>query len=308
MAKRRIVRPEKTPEDDGKGDGEDKKKPAFKPPEFDETEFLQTENRSAKLIYISLGTALAAGIVTYFVMNLLHMAGAGGEFTIPLVVPVLFIFVAIMLFGKFGINVKNLEWKKWLENGFMYFLAWFAIWLISMNPPFSDFSEPVISDPVIEVEIGSDQITMIHYLGDDMYVEDRKQDASTPMSDLDDVRIINVYTAITDNWEVKDVSISLQYRHNGSWVDMEEAGLMNITIGRYREKLDFGKNVSSRLDDEWLITDDEVLEDYLYVVSINMTGQVSLDLSGGVSMRIVYEASDTRGNESGRVVEFRISS
>lgn len=284
---------------------EETKKPAFKPPEFDETEFLQTENRSAKLIYISLGTAFAAGIVTFGIMTALHMLELGGKFTIPIVIPVLFTGVAVYLFGRFGIDVRNLEWKKWLENGVMYVVAWFAVWLVSMNPPFSDFADPTVSEPLMEIEVASGQ--KFYYLKDRMFVDEDEQDFSS-ISELEDVAGMKVYATITDNWNLKSVDISLEYSRDGKTIKIDEGEMLDLTIKEAEENLDVPKNVSNAVDDQWLISDDDVREEYMYVVSMVFDNQTALDLSEGVAFRLIFNAEDNRGNEVRKELPFRIHS
>ncbi len=300
MAKRRIIREESEEEEPE----EDKKRPAFKPPEFDETEFLQTENRSAKLIYISLATALVAGIVTFGFMTLLHSMGVGGLFTIPLIIPVIFAFVAVYMFTRFGIDVKNLEWKKWLENGFMYVVAWFAVWLLSMNPPFSDFADPTIAEPLIEVMVADDHV--YHYLGDDMYLDDKKTDFIS-ITDIEDIEEIRIYSTITDNWKLDEKSVIFQRQNSdGSWVNMEEGGSMNITIGRYDGDFDQDKNVSNKLDERWLISEDDVRSDHMYIVSLSVANGSLSSTSEFENFRVVYSARDGKGNEARLEVPIRL--
>ena len=304
MAKRRIIRHEGEEEEEE----EDKKKPAFKPPEFDETEFLQTENRSAKLIYISLSVAFAAGLVTYGFMSLLHAMDVDALFTIPLVVPVLFFGLTVYLFKRFGIDIKNLEWKKWLENGIMYFVAWFAVWLVSMNPPFSDFAEPQISEIFVEIELDSGKI--VNYVGDTMYMNDKTQNFQS-IEDLEGVVNISIYATITDNWKLDSKGVVLEYKDNeGKWVSLEEGGLTPVYIGRTSETISPSKNVSKALDEDWLITDDEVRSEHLFKVWINIGNETSTEfmseLKDGISMRVIFSAEDSKGNDAEKIYDFRL--
>lgn len=308
MAKRRIVRTEEDEEEEPQED----RKPAFKPPEFDETEFLQTENRSAKLIYISLSTALVAGIITYGFMTLLHSIGSDGVFTIPLIIPFIFFGVAVYIFTRFGIDIKALEWKKWLENGFMYVLAWFAIWLLSMNPPFSDFSEPVISEPLIEVEVDSG--STIHYLDDQMFIDDRlitiDSNEYRSISSLEDITTVRIYSMITDNWKLEKKSVVFEYKDDsGNWNSIEEGKFMNVSVGRYDSIIDTEKNVSNAMDETWLVSDDEIRSDHMFWVSFstkNMTQLEGIDPDGPINMRVVFSAEDSRGNEAIVEVPFKL--
>ncbi len=298
-----MVRPEAEEEEEEKK--EEHKKHAFKPPEFDETEFLQTENRSAKLIYISLATALAAGIVTFGIMTGLHMFGMGGVFVIPLIIPVIFAVVTVYLFSRFGIDVRNLEWKKWLENGFMYVVAWFAVWLVSMNPPFSDFADPTVSEPFIEIDVGPGQT--FHYIGDTMFVDGTEQEYSS-ISNLEDISTLNIYTTITDNWDLKNVDISVEYNVEGSTRVIEDGSMLNLSISKAKENLDVPKNISRALNNEWLITNDDVRKEKMYIVSMAFDNQTDLDLSDGIQFTIIFRAEDTRNNEVRKEISIKITS
>ncbi len=304
MAKRRIIRHEGEEEEVE----EEKKKPAFKPPEFDETEFLQTENRSAKLIYISLAVALVAGIVTYGLMTLLHSMDVEAKFTIPIVVPFLFIGVAVFIFGKFGIDVKNLEWKKWLENGFMYFVAWFAVWLVSMNPPFSDFAEPQISETFIEINLESGKV--VNYVGDEMFINDNVTTFQS-MEDLEGVVNISIYATITDNWKLDSKDVTFEFKNRtGSWTILEEGGPTPVFVGKIKEVIDPTKRVNKVLDEEWLTSDDKVRSENLFKVRMeigNETESWFIDhLKDGMSLRITFSAEDSKGNEAEKIFDFRL--
>jgi hypothetical protein len=295
-----MVRPEVEEEEEKE---EEQKKPAFKAPEFDETEFLQTENRSAKLIYISLGTAFVAGIVTFGIMTGLHMMELGGEFTIPLVIPFLFAVVAVYLFKRFGIDIKNLEWKKWLENGFMYVIAWFAVWLVSMNPPFSDFADPTVSEPLIEVEVGSGQT--FYYIDDVMFVDEDEQTFSS-ISQLEDITRISVYSTITDNWDLDSTDIFVEYSLNGEIRTLGEGSMLNLTVEKAKENLDIPRNVSRVVDDKWLISDDDVRKEKMFHISMVLDNQTDIDLSDGVKFTIIFEAEDTRSNSVRKEISFTV--
>lgn len=304
MAKRRIIRHEGEEEEQE----EEKKKPAFKEPDFDETEFLQTENRSAKLIYISLSVAFFAGIATYGLMTLLHSMDVEAIFTIPLVVPLVFFAVTVYLFDMFGIDVKNLEWKKWMENGLMYFVAWFAVWLVSMNPPFSDFAEPQISETFIVIDLGSGRV--VNYVGDQMFINDNGSSFKS-IEDLEGIVNITIYATITDNWKLEKDDVVLEYKDSqGNWTELQSGGPTPVFVGKTDEILEPSKQVNKALDEEWLTDDDEVRSENLYKVEMNIGNETSNefldDLRDGMVFRVMFTAEDSKGNQAERTFEFRL--
>jgi hypothetical protein len=289
VAKRRIVRPEMEEE-------EKEVKPAFVPPEFNETEFLQTENRNAKMIYLSLSVALVAGIVSFGIMRLVYALSDGGNlhFILPVGVPILFFGIIIYLFKRLGIDIHSLDWKKWAENGFMYFATWAAIWIISMNPPLSDFSDPLIGDFVVKT---------IDSNNDERYFVNQ-----TP-SDINSVSSFQIFTVITDNYRIDDriftvyqmmdgVETKIFVKKNNRIEDITGVPDYNITIEKVSDNLTFtierDESEIIQNSDSWFGDDYNHWKGNLWSVSFgNMTG-----LSENIQFRIEVKVTDKSGNES----------
>ncbi len=301
MARRRIIHEEEEVEQEKEKDS----KPAFKPSEFNETEFLQTENKSAKMIYISLGVAVAAGIFSFGLMRLLYWMDVDNFILIPLISPFLFAPVVAYLFKRFGINIRELEWKKWLENGFMYVLAWFVIWMLSMNPPISDFSDPLIEDVVMEVrgiETANSNYTYSFFLGSAFNSIGNLTTTPNSTDEIEDVRMITLYTTITDNWKVDSWTIEVYERTGGEWADISNRVGDTITIGK-NLTLEPGKDLKDALKDEWLQRESDVWEDHLFSIRFDLTdfdhAKSTYDLDDGrLDIMVVFKASDSAGNES----------
>ncbi|MFW3146719.1 MAG: hypothetical protein ACMUIE_07910 [Thermoplasmatota archaeon] len=303
MAKRRIIREE------AEEHKEEDKRPAFKPSEFDETEFLQTENLSAKMIYISLGVALLAGLVSYGIMTASYYLGVGPHLILPIASPVVFVALVLHLFRRFGIDIKEVQWKKWLENGFMYALAWFVVWMLSMNPPFSDFSDPQIDDLVVVVETGSGkEVTYIHT--DDQiirYVDDVEKEFQT-ISDQTDVTGVWIYTPITDNWDLEKVEVEIQENREGGWKTITDPGLDTIQIG-WNDSFHPEKNVSRKVREEWLKRSRDVWKEHLYGVHFDFTdlSNKTYETDDGIYIKVIFTASDSRGNDAVREIDFKVN-
>ncbi|MGA1822253.1 MAG: hypothetical protein ACMUIG_06980 [Thermoplasmatota archaeon] len=290
MAKRRIVRPEMEEEE------EKESKPAFVPPEFDETEFLQTENRNAKMIYLSLAVAVVAGLVSFGLMKLVYLISGDGNlhFMLPVGIPLIFFGLVIYLFRRLGIDISNLDWKKWAENGFMYFATWAAIWIISMNPPFSDFSDPVIGDFIVK--------TIDHNNEERYYVN------VTP-TEIMDVSSVEVFTIITDNYRIDDRIFTVYrmvdgseqtiYRmKNGKVDDIQGVPDYNITVGRVKDNTTFtierDDSEIIKNSDSWFGNDYGHWKGNLWIISFE-------DLTGvpeTTEFRIEVRVTDRSGNES----------
>lgn len=289
MAKRRIVRPEMEEE-------EKEEKPAFVPPEFDETEFLQTENRNAKMIYLSLSIAVIAGIASFGLMRLVYLLMGDGNlhFILPIGVPLIFFGLVIYLFKRLGIDITNLDWKKWAENGFMYFATWAAIWIISMNPPLSDFSDPLIGDFIVKT-IDSNN-------------EERYYVNETP-DEINAVPSVEIFTVITDNYRIDDRMFKVYQINDGSEVvifkqkndridDISDVPDYNITVDKVSVNTSFTieKDDSEIIknSDSWYGDDYDHWKGSLWSISFgNMTGA-----SERLQFRIEVRVTDKSGNES----------
>ena len=239
MAKRRIVRPQAEEE------VEKKVKPSFVPPKFDETEFLQGENRSAKMIYISLGMSVVAALFSFVLMMVLFELDVSSYRTIPIIIPIVSVPIGLFLFKKFGIDLKKLEKKKYFENGFMYAAGWVALFLIAMNPPISDLSDPHISDVVVMgTNIDGDEVWYLDEVVTDF-----------PDVNGSDVKSLEVYCLITDNWEIREVRITYQWNRDGSWADIPDPDQLDMEIAIDKvgnsTSFDVRKKDSEIMKDSW---------------------------------------------------------
>ncbi len=292
MAKRRIVRPQAEEE------VEKKVKPSFVPPKFNETEFLQGENRSAKMIYISLGMSVVAALFSFVLMMVLFELDVSSYRTIPIVIPIMCIPVGLFLFKKFGIDLKKLEKKKYFENGFMYAAGWVALFLITMNPPISDLSDPHISDVVVMgTNIDGDEVWYLDEVVTDF-----------PDVNGSDVKSIEVYCLITDNWEVREVRITYQWNRDGSWADIPESDQLDMEIAIDKvgnsTSFDVRKKDSEIMKDSWHGDDMDNWKGYLRRVTFgNLTS-----LDGEMEFRIIYNARDLRDNSIRKEYTFRVGS
>lgn len=147
MAKKK--RKEKEPEE----------KYEFKPPEFDERQFLvdemSTTKRMVVLVVYGAIFGVIAGIFTIMSKNgylgfLVLVAGA-----------------ALMKFylQLTGIDLSKFTKKTWGESGFSFFFTFLAIWLIAVNPPFYDGVGPEINHIQLSVDVNGKVIVYNYTAG-----------------------------------------------------------------------------------------------------------------------------------------------
>ena len=111
--------------------------PDWVAPEFDEVGYMRQEMGAAR--------ASVATIVWAIV-------GAGVSFLLFAVYPPLaFVGGLAMGFGLyfmlplFGIRINAFKRRDWFGHGMIYFFSWLAFWIIMLNPPFGDFTDPTIN-------------------------------------------------------------------------------------------------------------------------------------------------------------------
>src|SRR6266705_2639430 len=110
-------------------------------PEFDEIGYMRQEIQGAKAAVLTI---------------LWAVLGAGVAFLLYSVLPILAFFAGIAVgFGLyfflplFGIKTDSFKRRDWTGHGITYFFSWLAFWIILLNPPFGDFTNPTIqSDSV----------------------------------------------------------------------------------------------------------------------------------------------------------------
>jgi hypothetical protein len=128
-------------------DKEPEEKYEFKPPEFDERQFLIDEMSTTKrmVLLVTYGAifGVIAGLFTIMFKNgylgfLVLVAGAA----------LIRYYLQLM-----GIDLSKFTKKTWAESAFSFFFTFLAIWLIAVNPPFYDGVGPEINHIQLSVEV-----------------------------------------------------------------------------------------------------------------------------------------------------------
>jgi hypothetical protein len=119
----------------------------FRPPEFDEKEFIKKELRDTKTVLITVGYAALFGIAATV---LAHISNSliGLSF--------LLVFIGIYSLKYFyqflRIKTEEFQKKNWAGSVAWFFLTFLAVWVLTFNFPISDHADPKVENVVIWIE------------------------------------------------------------------------------------------------------------------------------------------------------------
>lgn len=130
-----------------KSDKEPEEEYEFRPPEFDEKEFIEKELRDTRTVIFTVVYAIALGIVAGF-LCITDRSLVGPAFLIALVG----MFSLPWVYPMAKIDVKAFQKRNWLGNIGTFFFTFLAIWILLLNQPFGDFAKPTITNVTVWVE------------------------------------------------------------------------------------------------------------------------------------------------------------
>ncbi|MCK4444951.1 MAG: hypothetical protein KAW09_10430 [Thermoplasmata archaeon] len=187
----------------------EEKKEAFKKPEFDEIEFMQKEISNTKVAMLTIMFALPIAVVSYFVT-------IGGLPAAGFLIGVGSIFLLKYVYEFFNVETENFGMKEKLGNGAMFFFTWLAVWVLILNMPFGDLTNPTISDvkmlgcpddPIIEMKGDTQHTCTIDASSNDFTIEARVTDNS-------DVKSVTIHiTSPGDETQSMTESSDHEYRY-----------------------------------------------------------------------------------------------
>ena len=114
-------------------------KVVFKKPDFDEKEYMRKELLNAKVGIITFFYAVPYGVVSWQ-LALADLSILG------LLAVIVGILSLKYVYPYLGIDIEGFEKKTWLGNGAVLVFTWLSIWVLLLNPPFSDMASPDITD------------------------------------------------------------------------------------------------------------------------------------------------------------------
>ena len=164
-------------------------KEVFTEPEFSEVEFMETEIENTKCGLIAIVYAIPVALVS-FGLTLIGLAGIG------FLVGVFSLFTLRTVYQKLGIRTKGFERKTWMGNGALMFFVWLLIWILLLNPPFSDVSKPSI----IQVELWTQDT-------DGNWTLAQRLSGNYEATPVENVTAIKLKANVTDNGGIGSVSV-----------------------------------------------------------------------------------------------------
>ncbi len=112
--------------------------PEWRPPEFDEVEYMRREIQGAKTSVVTIAWAIVGALISYGLLFVGLHAALG-------FLAGLFAMAGLYyLLPFFGVRTKAFKRKDWAGHGVTYFFSWLAFWILLLNAPFSDFTGPMI--------------------------------------------------------------------------------------------------------------------------------------------------------------------
>jgi hypothetical protein len=119
-------------------------------PEFDEHQFISLELNKAKIALVAFLYAILIVFITYQLYHITYPDARA-----PMALGFLAV-AAIPFISRFlRIDISEFDWKNWVGAGAVYVFSWLAIFIILVNPPFSDFVEPEIEVEIHYMKEGS---------------------------------------------------------------------------------------------------------------------------------------------------------
>jgi len=111
----------------------------WKPPDFDEKTFLKTDIKGTKVLIAATLLGILLGIVAYALTGVSAILG------------VLILLIGAVLLKKllplFRINIEGVKNTTIFGNALILFVIGLGIWIVLLNPPFSDHYPPQIATP-----------------------------------------------------------------------------------------------------------------------------------------------------------------
>jgi len=110
--------------------------PDWVAPDFDEVGYMRKEIEGARAAVATIAWAVIGALVAFGLYSVLpalaFFAGIAVGFGMYFVFPLI------------GIKTESFKRRDWIGHGITYFFSWLAFWIILLNPPFSNHTDPTI--------------------------------------------------------------------------------------------------------------------------------------------------------------------
>lgn len=205
-----------------KRDKEEKEEYEFRPPDFDEKEFLKKEMSDTRTAVLTIIYAVAFGVIA----GLITMAApglAGVGFAVGVAGMVLLRYIYPMM----KVDISTFQKRNWLGNLGTYFFTFLAIWVLLLNVPFSDHADPTVEKVIVWVGAegavqGAEYEFVEAQQGYAWVALNESHPVNTLISKAANVSI-NITAKVADNGNLKSVKIAVGTQ-DSPYHDMTDEG------------------------------------------------------------------------------------
>ncbi|MBN1677015.1 MAG: hypothetical protein JW880_00605 [Candidatus Thermoplasmatota archaeon] len=180
----------------------------FRPPDFDEKEFLKKEMKDTKTLIWTVLYAVLFGIIAGLLMlasedllGVAFMVGIAGIVSLKYFYPLI------------KVDITSFQKKNWLGNIATFFFTFLAIWVLLLNVPISDHAKPAVENVIIWVSDGTTARGMeykhIPTQGIYGWVPLNSSDTLETMISVSAGATINITAKVTDNGNLQSVVIQV---------------------------------------------------------------------------------------------------
>lgn len=189
-----------------KKDKAEKEEYEFRPPDFDEKEFIKKELTDTKTLIQTVLYAILFGIgagvlmlVNEDLLGVAFMMGIAGIVSLK------------YFYSLIKVDTSTFQKKNWLGNTAVFFFTFLAIWVLVLNVPISDHAPPAVENVIIWVDDGTTVRGMEYVYKDGYYtwVSLNASDDPEKMISVSAGTIVNITAKVTDNGNLRSVVIQV---------------------------------------------------------------------------------------------------
>lgn len=208
----------------------------FRPPEFDEREFLKKELRDTRAAIAAVGVAVLFGIVAGLITAL-----SSGLVLVAFMIGMAGLVSLRYVYNMIGFDISGFTKKNWAGTAVTYFFTFLAIWVLLINTPFADLTDPSVEKVTIWVDNGT-TINGIEY--------DASELSWKPMNET------IVLNQLIHTWDTYTINITARIADSGGIAVAEIAlnsststyiPLTKVSSGRYEFKIT-GDQIAGKSD------------------------------------------------------------
>ena len=178
----------------------------FRPPDFNEKEFLKKELRDTRTALVTIAYAIVfgivAGVISMMGSNLMAVAFLAG-------------IAGIVTLGTFyklaKVDTSGMKRRNWVGNVGTFFFTFLAIWVLMLNMPFADHARPTVDQVIVWVDDGTHVYGKEYKLNaaSGAYEWTAVNASHDPVIRANSSYRINITARVSDNGKLKSVEIAV---------------------------------------------------------------------------------------------------